>query len=244
MIDRSDGPARSQVAAAGRRRLETAWDGDRNDLPPSSDLAAAKPTGAATADPALSTSRDPLTVAVAGVSASSEGTPAADISLMDPDLGVILTLLRSARGWNQGRLSQASGLRASSISDYERGRKIPELATLLRMLRAMDLPLAAIDLTRSYLAALRGGGGPGSLAPELSWSPPSPTGDADLAWEIEQAARQLGDAHARVTRAGLLAIRARPAILDDDQTAAAPAAGGSQGAAARRSALPSGAPAR
>lgn len=240
MIDRSSGASRSQVPDAGRHRLETALDAGRADRPSSGELAVAGPTGAATAVPAVS----PSCELPAAAPASSETIPATDTSVSDSEIAVILTLLRSARGWNQGHLSQASGLRASSLSDYERGRKVPELATLLRMLRAMDLPLAAVDLTRAYLVALRGGAVPGSLAPKLSWSSPPPADAAALVWEIEQAARELGDAHARVVRAALLAMRARAALPADDQAAPTPAAGGNQRAAARRSASPSGAPAR
>jgi transcriptional regulator with XRE-family HTH domain len=48
----------------------------------------------------------------------------------DDEIALALTLLRSVRRWNQDALAKASGVRNSAISDYERGRKLPELATL------------------------------------------------------------------------------------------------------------------
>jgi transcriptional regulator with XRE-family HTH domain len=50
------------------------------------------------------------------------------------DLAIALTLLRVVRGWTQDDLARAAGTANSSISEYERGKKVPELTTLQRRL--------------------------------------------------------------------------------------------------------------
>ena len=40
-----------------------------------------------------------------------------------PDLGAVLKFLRLARGWQQGDLGKAAGIRGGLLSDYEQGRK-------------------------------------------------------------------------------------------------------------------------
>jgi hypothetical protein len=51
------------------------------------------------------------------------------------ELALVLTILRTVRGWNEDGLARASEVANSAISDYERGRRLPELATLERLLR-------------------------------------------------------------------------------------------------------------
>jgi transcriptional regulator with XRE-family HTH domain len=69
-------------------------------------------------------------------------------SSIDPDFGVILALLRTGRGWSQAELARASGVPASSISQYETGKKLPELKSLMRMLSAMEYGFSDLDRGR------------------------------------------------------------------------------------------------
>jgi transcriptional regulator with XRE-family HTH domain len=70
-------------------------------------------------------------------------------------LGVALSLLRIISGLNQKELAESSGIRSSSISDYEQGRKMPELSTLQRLLAPMGLTLAALDHARVFMHQVR-----------------------------------------------------------------------------------------
>jgi transcriptional regulator with XRE-family HTH domain len=58
----------------------------------------------------------------------------------DSEMSTVLAVLRLIRGWSQGELSRAAGIRASSISDYERGKKVPSQRTLERLMTAMGYP--------------------------------------------------------------------------------------------------------
>jgi transcriptional regulator with XRE-family HTH domain len=122
-------------------------------------------------------------------------------AIPEHQLGVVLTVLRCARGWSQDDLSRESRIRNTSISDYERGRKVPELDTLYRLVVPMGYPLAAVDYTLRYLETLRAGSL--ALAPaarELPADPPPSPRPASRLWEIEQAAADLSRAVARFGR--------------------------------------------
>ena len=69
-------------------------------------------------------------------------------------LGTVLTLLRIASGRSQMELAEASGLRACTISEYERGKITPGATMLKKLLDALGLPWAALDLTQSYRQGL------------------------------------------------------------------------------------------
>ncbi|MDP9121347.1 MAG: helix-turn-helix transcriptional regulator [Acidobacteriota bacterium] len=124
-------------------------------------------------------------------------------------MNLALTVLRVIRGWNQDDLSKASGIRNSSVSDYERGRKMPELKTLERLVGAMGYPLSAVDHARTFIHALRTesilsdyrprGGTSRTAAVE---SPPSPGFDspAALRWEVEQVSVEAGRVVTRLAR--------------------------------------------
>src|SRR5262249_21773623 len=47
------------------------------------------------------------------------------------------------------------GIHGSAVSTYERGRKIPELRTVERLVSAMGFPLSALDQTRAFIEAIR-----------------------------------------------------------------------------------------
>ena len=109
------------------------------------------------------------------------------------ELGTLLAVLRIVRGWNQEELAQASGLRSGTISDYERGKMVPGLNALQRLLSAMGYPLGALDQTRAFVDLLRAGGLP-AASPEGADTP------AALRREVEQASAEAGRVVSRLTR--------------------------------------------
>jgi transcriptional regulator with XRE-family HTH domain len=133
-------------------------------------------------------------------------------------LGVVLTLLRCARGWSQDDLSRESRIRNTSISDDERSRKVPELDTLCRLVAPMGVPLAAVDDTLRYLETLRAGSlalAPAARELRAEMSPP-PRRRASSLWEIEQAAADLSRAVFRFARLALVLL------LERHESSAAP----------------------
>jgi transcriptional regulator with XRE-family HTH domain len=128
------------------------------------------------------------------------------------DLATALILLRIVRGWNQEDLARASGVTNSSISEYERGKKLPELATLRRLMGAMGYPLAAIDEAAAFIAHIRSraalfaGGAvpwsepPAAESPQREEAAARGAVPAALSWEVERAAAEAGRTAARVTR--------------------------------------------
>jgi transcriptional regulator with XRE-family HTH domain len=74
------------------------------------------------------------------------------------EIGTVLSILRCARGLSQEELGRSSGIRSTSISDYERGHTVPTVKKVVRLVAAMGYPLAALDHTRAYLETLRAGG--------------------------------------------------------------------------------------
>lgn len=71
------------------------------------------------------------------------------------DLGMALAILRTIRGLTQQELAQLSGVRGPSISEYESGKIVPGLRTLMQILRALDLPLSALEETEHFIARMR-----------------------------------------------------------------------------------------
>src|SRR6202040_2459266 len=67
------------------------------------------------------------------------------------EIGTILSILRYARGWSQEELGRSSGIRSTSIADYERGHTVPTVKKVVRLVAAMGYPLAALDHTCAYL---------------------------------------------------------------------------------------------
>ena len=111
----------------------------------------------------------------------------------DAELGTLLAVLRIVRGWNQEELARASGLRSGTISDYERGKMVPGLNTLQRLLGAMGYPLSALDQSRVFVDALRSG----CPVEELGEHPQGP---AALRREVEQVSAEAGRVVSRLTR--------------------------------------------
>ena len=145
------------------------------------------------------------------------------------ELSLALTILRVVRGWNQDDLARAAGVRNSAISDYERGKKLPELNTLQRLVDAMGYPLSALDRAQHFIATLRSDSALAALGPlpldgVRAASPraeaeeddlPESDREAALRWEMEQASAEAGRAISRVTRLFLLLLsqHAPPPLL-------------------------------
>ena len=74
---------------------------------------------------------------------------------MNADLAVTLAILRIIRRWSQSELAEAAGVTNSAISDYERGKVDPQTQTLQKLIRALGLPLSALDQTQAFLQMIR-----------------------------------------------------------------------------------------
>lgn len=66
-------------------------------------------------------------------------------------IGAILAALRGACNLSQTKLSRLSGVRRSSICDYESGKVAPDAATLARLLGAMGLSWSSLDRAGEFL---------------------------------------------------------------------------------------------
>jgi transcriptional regulator with XRE-family HTH domain/tetratricopeptide (TPR) repeat protein len=69
-------------------------------------------------------------------------------------LGRVLAVLRAALDLTQSDLARLSGVKRSSISEYERGRSTPDASTLERLLTAMRLRWTGLDLGSWFLDRL------------------------------------------------------------------------------------------
>ena len=72
-----------------------------------------------------------------------------------PDLSIVLYTLRETLGWSQTDLSEASGVSASLINDYERGRKKPTRARLEHLISFLGLAPERIDALLAEMEATR-----------------------------------------------------------------------------------------
>src|SRR5262245_56482319 len=116
--------------------------------------------------------------------------------MADTELGTVLAVLRVIRGLNQEELARASGLRAGTISDYERGKLVPGLNTVHRILGAMGYPFAALDQARSLIRSMR----PESLTESSAPTSALLEGTEALRWEVEQVSAEAGRVMSRLTR--------------------------------------------
>lgn len=57
-------------------------------------------------------------------------------------VGMNLKRIRLDAGLSQEDLMDVSGVHRTQISEYERGKRVPKLATLERFSRALDVPLS------------------------------------------------------------------------------------------------------
>jgi transcriptional regulator with XRE-family HTH domain len=84
------------------------------------------------------------------------------------NLGRILAVMRIALGFKQHQLARAARVHPSSLSDYEKGIRVPELPTLLRLLEALGVSFSALELTGRYIEDLEADGRPATktMAPQ------------------------------------------------------------------------------
>jgi transcriptional regulator with XRE-family HTH domain len=75
--------------------------------------------------------------------------------MSNDDLAVTLSILRIVRRWSQSELAEAAGVTNSAISDYERGKVDPQTQTLQKLVRALGLPLSALDQTQAFIQIIR-----------------------------------------------------------------------------------------
>jgi transcriptional regulator with XRE-family HTH domain len=129
-------------------------------------------------------------------------------SSVSSDLGLILAVLRTGRGWSQARLARESGIPASSISQYEMGKKLPELASLIRLLETMGFGFSDVDRARLFLLSLRVDRTPAERR-RTGLAAISGTSDS-LSEQIASMTSEVGTAVSRLTDAIALLIRERP----------------------------------
>src|SRR5947209_5137277 len=70
------------------------------------------------------------------------------------DLSRSISILRISRGWSQDQLARAAGITSSALSEYERGKKIPELKSLRKLVSALGYSLSVLELTEDFLHEL------------------------------------------------------------------------------------------
>jgi len=122
------------------------------------------------------------------------------------DVGTVIHVLRVIQSLSQGDLAEVSGVRNSSISNYERGKAIPKLETLQKLAEGMGLPLSAVQETQEFIHRMRAQvRRPGTSSVEslafLSRSAAAGLPDADaLRSELDQLAADSGRLVTRLLR--------------------------------------------
>ena len=81
--------------------------------------------------------------------------PVASSEPEDEELDIAIIVLRAALRWKQNDLAKASGIGNSSISDYERRKKVPGRKNLRKMLQSMGYRESVLEATRRFLQELR-----------------------------------------------------------------------------------------
>jgi len=124
---------------------------------------------------------------------------------LNDDLAVTLSILRIIRRWSQSELAAAAGVTNSAISDYERGKVDPQTQTLQKLVRALGLPLSALDQTQSFIQIIRAQMTISETAPEevstaFSNAAALSPRDREIRAEIAQIASEGGRFASRLTR--------------------------------------------
>jgi len=78
----------------------------------------------------------------------------------DSKASTVLAVLRVVREWSQRELAEAAGVRPSSISDWERGKKTPSPRTLERLAGAMGFSPAMVQRALAFVGDARQDSGP------------------------------------------------------------------------------------
>jgi len=123
-------------------------------------------------------------------------------SAEDEELDVVLVILRSALRWKQNDLASASGIGNSSISDYERRKKVPGRKNLRKLLDAMGYRQGVLDYARRFLHELRTtqrllDGESAAGAPE---GPPAAAAESALVARVERVSSEAGRAAENLVR--------------------------------------------
>ncbi|HZF13897.1 MAG TPA: helix-turn-helix transcriptional regulator [Thermoanaerobaculia bacterium] len=137
--------------------------------------------------------------------------------MSNDDLAVTLSILRIIRRWSQSELAEAAGVTNSAISDYERGKVDPQTQTLQKLVRALGLPLSALDQAQSFIQIIRAqmdmgdtrvpsGEGPQPFSNAAALSPR----EREVRAEIAQIASEGGRFASRLTRMLLELMAANP----------------------------------
>jgi transcriptional regulator with XRE-family HTH domain len=115
-----------------------------------------------------------------------------------PPLSLALNFLRSAQGWSQKELAEATGIPANLLSAYECGRKTLSRDRLEELTSVLGLPRTAIDTALDFLQTIRG-----------SSQIPGPQGAEG--WRVEAVAAEAGRLAAEFARGllGLLTVESR-----------------------------------
>src|SRR5215203_3614741 len=69
----------------------------------------------------------------------------------DSKASTVLAVLRVVREWSQRELAEAAGVRPSSISDWERGKKTPSPRTLERLAGAMGFSSSMLQRALAFV---------------------------------------------------------------------------------------------
>jgi transcriptional regulator with XRE-family HTH domain len=120
-----------------------------------------------------------------------------NLAALNGDLATALAILRIVCSWSQQELADASGLRAGTISDYERGKMVPGLVAVGKLLSAEGFTWAELQKAQEFVQTLRLEKLGGSLAAE----------PADRNWEIEKVAAAAGTVLSQIVR---LMLRGSP----------------------------------
>lgn len=132
------------------------------------------------------------------------------------DLGVVLHVLRVIRGLSQGELARLSGVRNSSISNYERGKSVPKLDTLEKLAQGLELPVSAMEEAQEFIRRMRSRASRGgaSTPGRSSWRPDGEEAAgfrdaAALRTELDELCGDVGRVASRLTRVTLETLAAR-----------------------------------
>jgi len=136
----------------------------------------------------------------------------ANASDLGKDLGRRLAILRESRDLTQSQLAREARVNRGSLSEYEAGKKIPDLATLFRLLEALDYGLAALDRADELCIALRL---TPKCRPSLGTADPLRARVASLAAEAGSAVSRLTDAVALLSGLEPMSERVRAAASSD-----------------------------
>ena len=123
--------------------------------------------------------------------------------MKNDDLAVTLAILRIIRRFSQSELAEAAGVTNSAISDYERGKVDPQTQTLQKLVRALGLPLSALDQTQAFIQILRAQmSAPAGEkdSPHFSSAPEISPEERELRAEIALIASEGGRFASRLTR--------------------------------------------